>query len=356
MDERIRKHAQILVEWSTEIEEGDNVIISANPEAQELITALYEEIGKKGGKPVTLYRSNEASAAYLKNHEGELQTPEHKLSLFKEADAVISVRGDPNQKAMNNVPGEKVSSMSRANKPINDLLSEKRTSLTVFPTNSQAQLAGMSLEEYRDFVWNATLRDWEEVEEKQEILKKKMDEASEVFIKGKDTEIEMNIAGNVGVNSSGKHNLPSGEVYIAPIPDSVEGEILFDLPIMHRGKEINGVKLRFEDGEVVEYSAEKNEEILENMLYTDEGARRLGELGIGTNRGIDRFTRNILFDEKMGDTIHLALGRAIPRSVGEDGEGNDSAVHVDMIKDMSEGTVEMDGETILKDGKFVWEL
>ncbi|MFP3871603.1 MAG: aminopeptidase [Candidatus Aenigmatarchaeota archaeon] len=356
MDNRIKEQAGIIADWSTEMKEDDNVVILAHAEAEELVIALHEEIGKYGAHPSTLYSSNEASRAYLRNFEGDFKTPDHTLSLFEEADVVISIKSDVNEKAMSDVPGEVLSEYSKVRKPISELLQDRRTCLTAFPTNAAAQLADMSLAEYKDFVWGAILRDWQEVHEKQEILKKKMDEAEEVYITGKETELTMSIKGNIGVNSDGKHNLPSGEVYTAPIPNSVEGDILFDKPMIYSGREIDDVKLTFEDGKVVDYTAGSNEELLGAVLDTDEGSRRVGELGIGTNRAIKRFTRNMLFDEKMGDTIHLALGRAIKRSIGEDGEGNDSAIHMDIIKDMSEGRVEMDDETVMEDGKFIWEM
>ncbi len=356
MDDRIKQHAEILVEWSTEIEEEDNVIIRAGEEAKELVIALQEEIGKKGANPITLYSSSEASRAYLKNFEGEFETPEHVLALMKESDVIISIGSDPNLKAMSDVSGKTLAEYSKARKPLQEEQMNMRWCGTQHPTNAQAQMAGMSLEEYKEFVYDAILRDWQEVHDMQEKLKKKLDKGSEVYIEGPGTELTMNIEGMTGINSDGDHNLPSGEVFTAPVVDSVEGEILFDKPLIHQGNEINGVKLTFENGEVVEYSAEQNEDVLDDMLETDEGAKKLGELGIGTNRGIDVFTKNMLFDEKMGDTIHLALGRAYGRCIDdEDNEQNQSAIHVDMIKDMSEGILEVDGETIIENGKFFWE-
>ncbi len=355
MDARIKKHAEILVDWSTEVKEGDNVLIRAHPTAHELVVALYEEIGKRGANPVTLYTSNEASRSYLLNRKGEIDTPKHMLSLFKESDVVIAVHGDDNLTAMGDVPGERLSALSKAHKPIMELLSDKRISITQFPTNSSAQLAGMSLEAYQDFVWRAIIRDWKEVYEMQEILRERLADADEVHITGPETDIKLRIGGMVPVNSDGKHNLPSGEVYVAPHPESTEGKILFDMPMMIRGREVEDVRLEFSDGKVVEFSAKRNEDLLADLLETDEGARRLGELGIGTNRQIDRFTRNILFDEKMGDTIHLALGYAIPRSVGEEKEGNQSAIHMDMIKVMKKGNIHLDGEPLMENGRFVWE-
>ncbi len=355
MDERIRKHAGILVDWSTDVKKGDNVLIRAHPSAQELVIALYEELGKRGADPVTAYTSNEATRTYLMNREGVMETPAHVLALFEKSDVVISVIADDNITAMGDVPGERLSAMSKAYKPILELLTSKRMTITLFPNNSSAQMAGMSLAAYQDFVWGAVNRDWQEVYDNQEVLRKRLSEACEVHITGPETDLTLNIEGMKPVNSAGKHNMPSGEVYVAPHPDSAEGSILFDMPMILRGQEIEGVKLEFSKGEVVNFSARGKEELLESMLETDEGARRLGELGIGTNRQIDRFTRNMLFDEKMGDTIHLALGYAIPWSVGDGKKGNMSAIHVDLIKDMKKGKMTLDGEAIMVDGKFSWE-
>lgn len=153
-------------------------------------------------------------------------------------------------------------------------------------------------------------------------------------------------------NSDGKNNMPSGEVFTAPVVDSVEGKIFFDKPLLFRGNEIEGVKLEFKDGKTADYKAESEEEVLGEILKTDEGSKRIGKLGIGTNRGIDRFTWNMLFDEKMGETIHMALGRAYEKNAGEGREQNQSAIHVDMIKDMSNGVLKLDGEPVVKNGKF----
>jgi len=356
MDERVREHARILVDWCTDLEEDEDVVVSASPEAHELVVALHEEIGERGANPMTLYSSDEASRAYLKAHDGDFSLPEHTLALYEECDAVIHVRSDPNVSEMNDVPGETLAERSRVTKPILEERLSKRWCLTQHPTKAHAQNAGMSLAEYEDFVYGATLRDWEAVEEYQEELRERLEEASEVrVVAGDETDVRMSVDGMHAINSAGRHNMPSGEVFTAPVPDSVEGEVHFDKPLIHQGREMEGVRLRFEDGVVVESSAERNEEALDDLLETDEGARRLGELGIGTNREIDRFTKNMLFDEKMGETVHMALGRAYDENVGEGREGNDSAVHVDMILDTSDGRIEFDGEVVQENGEFVWE-
>ncbi len=355
MDPRVEEHAEILVDWSTDIESGENVVITASPEAHDLVIALHEEVAKRGAEPVALYSSDEASRAFVLNYKGEFEAPSHMLSLVEESDVLIRVRSDPNLMAMGDVPGDLLARRSRAMKPIQEEMLSKRWVLTQQPTNAHAQMAEMPLETYKDFVYSAMLRDWEEVYEMQEELRERLTQASSVRIEAPDTDIEMSVDGMIAVNSAGEHNMPSGEVFTAPVPDSVEGEVLFDKPLIHQGREIEDVYLEFREGEVDNYSAGKNEDVLDDLLETDEGASRLGELGIGTNREIDRFTRNMLFDEKMGETIHLALGRAYDENVGEGRESNDSSVHVDMIRDVSEGRILFDGDVIQKDGRFIWE-
>ncbi len=355
MDERIRKHAQIIADWSTEIKEGDHVIIRAHPSAYELVLALYKEIGARKAKPLTLMSSNEANRAYMLEHGDGFQTPDHLIKLVEASDVFISIRGDDNMASMAEVPGSLVSSYARANKPLMELLTDMRVSLTQFPTPSQAQFAGMSLEEYQNFVWDSIIRDWQEVHDMQELLREKLADADEVCVQGPDTELYLSVKGMKPINSDGKHNLPSGEVYVAPSPEKTEGKIYFDLPVVRSGREIHGVRLEFEGGEVVDHSSDTHQDLLTSILDTDDGARRLGELGIGTNRNIDRFTRNMLFDEKMGDTVHLALGYAVPKSVGDGLKGNKSAIHVDIIKDMKKGKLTFDGETIMENGSYFWE-
>jgi aminopeptidase len=224
----------------------------------------------------------------------------------------------------------------------------------------------MAFEEYQDFAYDAILRDWETLAGEMAKLKQVLDEGSEVRLvterdDGPDTDVTMSIEGRIAVNSAASvaydsHNLPSGEVFTAPF--DTEGEVFFDVPMTIQSRRVRDVWLSFEDGEVVDFAAETNEDVLADVLDTDEGARRLGELGIGMNRGVDRFTDNILFDEKMGDTVHLAVGRAYRSNFppGHEDEANESAVHVDMITDVSTNSyIEVDGEVVQRDGRFRWE-
>ncbi|MFB6352765.1 MAG: aminopeptidase, partial [Halobacteriales archaeon] len=260
---------------------------------------------------------------------------------------------------MSDVAPESMQAFATVYEPIQDVIEDDdtRAVITQHPAPGNAQRAEMSTDGYADFVYDAVLKDWDAQEAHQEQLVDILDPADEVrVVAGDETDVTMSIAGNPAVNSVADMNLPSGEVFTAPVPDSVEGTVRFDKPLVRMGREVRGAYLEFEDGEVVAHDAEQHAEVLTSVLETDAGARRLGELGIGMNRDIDRFTYNMLFDEKMGDTVHLALGRSIRRSVGEDNEANESAQHVDMIVDMSEDSrIEVDGEVVQRDGTFVFE-
>ena len=230
---------------------------------------------------------------------------------------------------------------------------------TVHPTRSLAQQAGMAYEEYQDFVYNAVLRDWESLADEMARLKTILDEGSEVHIEKSETDLWLSIEDRTAVNSAASvdydsHNLPSGEVFTAPA--DAEGTVAFDVPMTVDATRLQDVRLTFENGEVVDYAAAQGETVLKEILDTDAGARRLGELGIGMNRGIDRVTDNILFDEKMGETVHLAVGRAYDACLAEGETGNQSAVHTDLITDMStESTLSVDGEVVQRNGSFQWE-
>ena len=360
MDPRIREHAEIIVDHSTDLEEGDTVTIVAPAVAEDLVVALHEAIGDRGGTPLYLNSSSRAERAYLRARGEDFETPAHHQAMIEETDAYVAIRADLNATETGDVDPETTSDYSRAMQPIREERLSKRWCLTQYPAPSNAQLAQMSTEEYENFVWDATIKDWNEQREHQEQMVEILDPADEVRIKsGEETDLTMSLAGNYTLNDYGEKNLPGGEVFTAPVCESVEGSVLFDKPLYHRGREIEGVFLTFREGKVVEHSAEKNEEYLSELLDTDEGARYLGELGIGMNRDIDRFTYNMLFDEKMGDTVHMAIGMAYKECVGEGQEGqeaNESAIHVDMIVDMAEESfIEVDGEVVQRDGLFVFE-
>ncbi|MFC6872946.1 aminopeptidase [Halobellus marinus] len=368
MDERIREHAETLVDWSARVEAGDDVVVRVAEGAHDLAVAVAEVLGERGATVVTTYDSAEVSRAYLRAYgedsissdDGpDFETPAHELALYERADVVLSLGGGRNTFATADVPGETRQAAARATQPVREARLATDWVSTVHPTRSLAQQAGMSVEAYRDFVYDAILRDWESLAEEMGQLKEILDAGSKVRLVSENTDLRLSIEGRIAVNSAASvaydsHNLPSGEVFTAPF--DTEGQVSFDVPMTISGARVRDVHLQFEDGRVVDYSAAAGEETLGDILDTDEGARRLGELGIGMNRGIDRVTDNILFDEKMGDTVHLALGRAYDACLPEGESGNDSAVHVDLITDVSERSrLEVDGEVIQRNGRFRWE-
>ncbi|AHF98401.1 aminopeptidase [Halostagnicola larsenii XH-48] len=364
MDPRIREHAEIIANHSVDMEAGDNVVIDAHPVAEDLVVALHEVIGDIGANPVaTSQRTGTRNRrAYLKAAgadlaDDEFETPEHERALIENTDVYIAIRASDNVTQTSDVDPEVSAAYRQAQRPILEERLSKRWCLTQYPAPANAQLAEMSTEAYENYVWDAVNKDWEGVREHQQQMVEILDPADEVrIVSGDTTDVTMSVEDNPTINDYGENNLPGGEVFTAPVPDSVEGEVLFDMPLYHQGREITDAYLEFEDGEVVSHSAEKNEETLTEVLETDDGARRLGELGIGMNRDIDQFTYNMLFDEKMGDTVHMAVGRAYDDTVGEDNEQNDSAVHVDMIVDMSEDSfIEVDGEVVQRNGTFRFE-
>ncbi|MUV86326.1 aminopeptidase [Natronomonas sp. CBA1123] len=358
MDSRIREHAEIIVDHSTDVQAGDNVVISAPSVAEDLAVALHEVVGDRGATPVYLANDARADRAYLKAVDDEaIETPTHTQALYEESDVLIRVRAERNATETSDVDPETQAVRSRANQPVQEAALSSRWCLTQFPSQASAQLAGMSTEAYEGFVWDAVNKDWKAQRKHQQRMVEILDPADEVHIvSGDTTDVTMSVDGMTTINDYAEKNLPGGEVFTAPVVDSVNGEVLFDKPLYHQGREITGAHLVFEDGEVVEHAADQNEALLTEVLETDPGASRLGELGIGMNRDIDRFTYNMLFDEKMGDTVHMAVGRAYPDTVGEGREQNESAVHVDMIVDMSEDSyIEVDGEVVQRDGTFRFE-
>ncbi|GGL46789.1 aminopeptidase [Halocalculus aciditolerans] len=364
MDPRIRDHAEVLVHHSADIGAGDTVVVSAPPVAEDLAVAIYEELAQVGATPVMTYGgdtslgADRAARAYLKHaDEDDLANPDHLQALYEASDATIRVRAHENVTERADVASGKSAAYQKAIQETRHELLSTTWVLTQYPAPADAQLAGMSTAEYADFVYDAVNKDWDEQREHQAQMVEILDPADEVrIVSGDHTDLTMSVSGMKTLNDYGENNLPGGEVFTAPVPDSVEGTVLFDLPLYHQSKEIEDAYLEFENGEVTGYSASKNEDLLGEVIHTDPGARRLGELGIGMNRDIDRFTYNMLFDEKMGDTVHLAVGMAYEECVPDDVERNDSATHVDMIVDMSEDSrIEVDGETVQEDGTFVFE-
>ncbi|MFQ5832568.1 MAG: aminopeptidase [Candidatus Thorarchaeota archaeon] len=353
MDSRIDEHARILVEWSTEVKKGDMVVISAQPDAHDLVVAVMKHVAKAGASPLVLMSSEEVDRAFFDGADDEaLQLfPKHMMAAAEQSDVLISIRSPVNTKALAEVDAKRQLTRQVAQKELMEIIMSKRWVGTVHPCRTLAQQADMSLEQYRDFVYGATLIDWKNESKNMYLMKEHLENHKDIRYIGPETDLYASTEGRIWVASDGKRNMPSGEVFTAPVEDTVEGSIYFDIPFLYQGKLIEGVRLKFEKGQVVEYSAEKGEPTLKEILEVDEGSKRLGEMAIGTNRGIKRYTLNMLFDEKIGDTIHCALGRAYPDCNGT----NISAVHVDIIKSMKEGEITAGDEVIYSKGKYFYE-
>jgi aminopeptidase len=364
-DPRADNLAKILVGYSTKVGEGDTVVIDGESAAEPLLLAIYEETLKAGGNPILNVSIDGQSAAYFK-HAADAQlewvSPFTKW-VTEEADVRISVGASNNTRELSGVPPERQTRRQAATGELMKRTMERsaegsfRWCYTLFPTGAYASEAEMSLADYEDFYFGACLADdgeplsaWKRASEECNRLSDWIEGHEEVRVTAPGTDIRLGIAGRKFIPCDGEHNMPDGEFFTGPVEDSVEGEVSFHLPAVIGGREVSGVRLRFEAGKVVDASAERGEEFLVKLLDTDEGARRLGELGIGTNYAIDRGTREVLLDEKIGGTVHMAVGASYPESGGT----NESAVHTDMVCDLRlGGKLEVDGEVMQEDGKFV---
>jgi aminopeptidase len=359
MDDRIRAHAETLVDWSARVEPGDEVVMRVAEGAHDLAVAVAAELGARGATLLATYGSDEVQRAYLRAHDGDFAPAEAERALYDRADVYLSLGGGRNTTATADVSGETQSAYARAREDAREARFATDWVSTVHPTRSLAQAAGMSYEAYRDFVYDAVLRDWEALAAEMGQLKDVLDDGREVHLVNEGTDLTLDIGGRTAVNSAASvaydsHNLPSGEVFTAPA--GAEGEVTFDVPITIQGRRLRDAHLVFEDGAVVDFAAAEGEDALADLLDTDEGATRLGELGVGMNRGITRPTDTVLFDEKMAGTVHLALGRAYDACLPAGESGNESAVHTDLITRMGGGSrLVVDGETIQRDGLFRWE-
>ncbi|MFC4405447.1 aminopeptidase [Haloarchaeobius iranensis] len=358
MDPRIREHARIVVDHCLDVQPGDRVLVDAKPAVEEFVVALYEELGARDAIPMRIGASPRASRAYLREFDPEAAAlKEHKLAALEAADKLVMAWGMENTRETVDVPEEVSNALGEVNQPLMEEHLDMPWVGTMHPLPGNAQEAEMSTDAYEAFVYDAIDKDWEAQREFQQQMVEILEPADEVrIVSGDRTDIRMSVAGMDAGNDHAKRNLPGGEAYTVPVPDSVEGEVLFDLPVVTRGEELENVWLRFEDGAVIEFEADSGEEALGSILDRDDGSDRLGELGIGMNRDIDRLTNHMLFDEKMGDTVHLALGRCLDEVVPEGMSGNESSLHVDLLVDMSEDSfIEVDGEVVQRDGTFRFE-
>ncbi len=348
------------MDYSVEAREGEQVAVFGEVGAEPLIKALYARLLQVGAVPVLQVQLPGMQELFFE-HAGEVHyrsIPSIRRFVAEEADAEIGIKAPSNTRALANVDPARQRALAELNKPLSEIMLEKnRWVLTLFPTEALAQEANMGLAAYEEFAFGAMglneddpVRYWQEKSREQARLKERLEEAREIRLVGPGTDLTLSVEGRKFVNSAGRRNMPCGEVFTGPIEDSANGHVYFGVPAAIGGREVAGVSLRFREGKVVEAGAEKGEEYLRSLLDTDAGARYLGEIGIGTNYGIGRASANVLFDEKLGGTVHLAIGR----SYKETGGKNDSSVHTDLVCDLREdGELYADGELIQKNGRFL---
>ena len=374
MDPRVERLARVLVEYSNEIQPGDRVLIEAEPAAEPLVRACFREILKAGGHPhlfislagqVTLTGLDDIFLQYANDDQLDYPPTFHNF-VYENFESRIRIHSTRNTRLLTGIDKAR---LARRGKAIQSVLEnqfergrnrEFRWMTTLFPTQAYAQDAEMSLDEFEDFVYRACHVDdpasdpityWLSVKEEQSKIVEALNGHEQVEVRGPNCDLKLSIKGRKFINACGDNNMPDGEVFTGPVEDSVVGHVRFSYPSVLGGNEVEGVELVFKEGKVVEAHADKNQQFLDSMLETDEGARYLGEFAVGLNYGVDRITKNILFDEKIGGSIHMALGAGYP----ETGSVNKSAIHWDMITDMQAGgEILIDGELFYKDGRFVF--
>jgi len=365
MDNRIKKHAEVLLKYSLALKKGEKIVIVGDVVTLPLIKESYNLAVELGALPQVLINSEELKEILLKKGSKEQikYVPDSVKKAFETVDVLLSFFGGSNTRMFSNVNPEKLKLSAQGSSEITRIFFERvakkelRWCGTMFPNQANAQEANMSISEYEDFVYEAgyidrkdPIAEWKDIEKKQEKICKILNGKKHLRIVSRDTDLNMSIEGRKWVNCCGKANFPDGEVFTGPVEDSVEGHIRFSFPGIYGGREIEDIQLTFERGKVAKAEAAKGQELLEQLLETDKGARYVGEIAAGTNYNIEKFTKHMLFDEKIGGTVHLAIGRSIPESLGK----NQSAIHWDMLCDMKKGgEIYADSELIYKDGKFI---
>jgi aminopeptidase len=364
-DPRVDTLADILVDYSVEVKENDLVAIKGTYAAEPLILAIYERCLARGAHPLIRATIPAAEPVYFKNAQ------DHQLAhvwetdrwLTENLDVSFNILSETNTRHLSKVDTSRQVLHSKARKPLMDRYMQRsaegsyRWNVTLFPTEAYAMDAEMSLAEYEDFFYGACFVDrddpvgeWRKLAEVHKGLLEWMEGRSEVHIEGEGTDLILDVGGRTFVPADGTSNFPDGEIFTGPREDKTRGHVSFTYPAIYGGQSVEGIRLEFEGGKVVDATADKNEGFLVKTLDTDPGARILGELGIGTNYGVSDFSGEILLDEKIGGTVHLAVGASYP----ETGGMNESAVHWDMVCDLRKGgRITVDGDVLMEDGRFL---
>jgi aminopeptidase len=358
------KYAQVIVEYSLSLKPGEKVLVNSAYFAKDFLKVVYRRMLEAGAHPeMKISVPGLEKIFYDKAADEQLEyvSPTSRL-VMDEYDAILNIRSPYNVKELQNVSAEKKQKVSMARTELNKTFMRRAAShelkwtLCVFPGEAGAQEAGMSLDEYEDFVYSACflydsdpIAKWRQLRDKQQKVVDFLNTKSHIRYHSPDVDVTFSTQGRTWLNSAGKNNMPSGEVFTAPVEDSVNGRVRFSYPGIFMGQEIEDITLDIKDGEVIGWTAKKGQELLDKV-FDIPGTRRFGEVAVGMNHGITKFTRNMLFDEKIGGTIHMAIGAAYP----ETGGVNESSVHWDLLADMTDGgEIFADGEKIYENGKFI---
>ena len=364
MDPRVTKLAELLLDYSVEVREGQTVMLRAATVAEPLVQALIKASAERGVHLLPLLGVDDGQYLFFKNATDDLLHEVNPLDvkLFESADALIGLHATSNPRELSKIDPNRMAIRQKATQIIYEIVNRREMAGSFkwvgapYPTAGMAADAEMSLCEYSDFVYRACACEdenpaahWLKVHEEQEEIVKAFNGAKTLHIEGLETDLSLSVAGRTWINCDGKKNMPDGEIFTSPVEDSAQGSIYFDYPAVFRGVEVMGVRLTLKEGKVIEASAEKNEDYLIKMLDSDEFARFVGEIAIGTNFNIQSPSKSILFDEKIGGSMHMAVGMSIPETGGK----NKSGLHWDMIKNMKQGgRWILDGKCVYEDGKF----
>jgi len=364
-DPRIEKLAKVLTHYSLTLRKGDLFQIRGNPISEPLVREVFREAVRLGANPfVDLTPDGLDEILYKGGTETQIKyVSPLAVQKIKTIDATLAILANANTKGLSGVDPKRMAWAQVARKPIMKVFMDRsangslRWCLTQFPCHASAQDAEKSLSEYEDFVYGAGFLDdrdpvkrWQTLSKQQEKLARFLNRKREVHIQADGTDLRVGVRGRKWINCDGKLNFPDGEVFTGPVEDSVDGTVKFSFPAVHLGREITGIRLTFEKGRVVRAEAEKGQEFLQTILKTDAGASYLGEFAIASNYNIQQYSRNTLFDEKIGGTIHMALGASYPESGGK----NKSGVHWDIVCDLRKGgEIRVDGELLQRNGKFL---
>jgi aminopeptidase len=359
-DDLVRGWADLLVDYCLRVEPGETILIGSEVEARPLVEACYRAVVLRGAQPLVRFELPELTEFFLTHAtDGQLaHVPPVGLFEAGSVDGRIRIAAESNTRAMARVDPRRQAAYDRARDPVRRVSREKRWVLTQYPTAAYAADAAMDLPEYEAFVAGAMFLDqpdpvaaWKELGRRQAGLVEFMSGVKTVRIEADETDLTLSVAGRTWINSDGRRNMPSGEVFTGPVEGSARGRLRCGFPVCRDGRRLRGIALEFADGFVVTARADEGEDYLLSMLDLDPGARQPGELGLGLNAGIQRFTGSILYDEKIGGTVHLALGQTYP----ETGGLNQSALHWDLIVDTrSGGRVTADGRVVMESG--VWHV